>query len=66
MVRESLYKRKQEVEQALTNCTLAEYPALAVEYSKIVNDIEAEQFMFSPALKNAEKKQMLSQLVREL
>ncbi len=65
MVRESLYKRKQEVEQALTSCTLAEYPALAAEYSKIVSNIEAEQFMFSPALKNAEKKQMLSQLVRE-
>lgn len=63
MTRNTLALRLISIEKRLGNCTVAEYPALAAEYSKIVSDIETEENLYSANIKKHEKRSALSHLV---
>ncbi|MBO7593948.1 MAG: hypothetical protein J6T12_03180 [Salinivirgaceae bacterium] len=63
MTKTTLELRLARIEKRLADCTVAEYPALAAEYSKIVSDIETEENLYSANIKKREKRSALSHLV---
>ena len=65
MTRTTLELRLVSIEKRLADCTVAEYPALAAEYSKIVSDIETEDNLYSANTKKRDKRTALSHLVTQ-
>lgn len=65
MTKTPLELRLARIEKQLENCTVAEYPALAAEYSKIVSDIETEDNLYSASTKKRDKRTALSHLVTQ-